>query len=120
MALDKQREDKVDLSMFVLDVLRYDIEQIDSIIKLLNDDGCIGWRHRRAFDFTVQEVATELKKLVQEKLVETYGRSSDNSELLPVDCDNIDVDAKVNEYWYLITNLGRETWNDWEPPLEDE
>lgn len=112
--------DRIDLSMCVLDVLRYDIEPIDSIIRLLNDDGCIGWRHLRESDFTVQDVLPLLKRLVAEGFVDVYERNHDDSELVPVDAEKIDIDKRVDEYWYLLTPAGREAWEAWEPPVVDE
>lgn len=118
MAAEKQSRNESELSMFVLDVLRYDIEQIDSIIKLLNDSGCIGWRHCWPRDFAVPEVVSELKSLVRKRLVDVYESNSDESELVAVDWGEIDVDAHATEYWYLLTDRGRKVWDSWEPPLE--
>jgi hypothetical protein len=112
--------DRIDPAMCVLDVLRYDIEPIDSIIRLLNDDGCIGWRHLRESDFTVQDVLPLLKRLVAEGLVDVYERNHDESELIPVDVGKIDIDRRVDEYWYVLTPAGREAWEAWDPPVTDE
>lgn len=108
----------VDFSMCVLDVLRYDIEPIESIVRLLNDDGCIGWRHLRMSDFTTQDVLPLIRKLVAMGLVDVYETNQDKTELVPVELGKIDIDARIGDYWYLINTAGREAWEDWEPPTE--
>ena len=120
MALNRHEDKKVDLSMFVLDVLRYDIEQVDSIVRLLNDDGCIGWRHLWPMDFTTKDIQPKLKELVQKRLVDVYKRNHGNSELVPVEFDSIDVDTNLNEYWYRLTDAGREVWDRWKPPSDED
>ena len=114
------KNSSADLSMFILDVLRYDIEPMDSIIKLLNDDGCIGWRHLWSRDFTISDVLPELKKLLQMQFLDIYELDDSNTELIPVEPNEINIDERGDEYWYLITDTGQKAWKDWEPPVSDE
>jgi hypothetical protein len=57
------------IGMFIIDVLRYDVEAIPSILKLLNDDGSLGWRFAWPHDFTIEEVKQTLEELLQKDLV---------------------------------------------------
>lgn len=50
------------LRMFLLDVLRHDeIEQASSMVTILNDVDCMGWREFWPHDFTVNEIWPQLK-----------------------------------------------------------
>jgi len=115
-----QGSNYAEILMFVLDVLQYDIEPIESILNLLNDDGCIGWRHRWPADFSAQDVLPALKDLAKQQLVDIYEKNEDDSELVPVDRTKIDIDSRGNEYWFLLTKAGREMWEEWEPEVNDE
>jgi hypothetical protein len=52
------------LPMFVVDVLRYDIEQISNIVTLLNSAGGVGWRVFWPRDFHETEVFGALTQLI--------------------------------------------------------
>lgn len=108
-----------DLGMFVLDVLRYDIEQLDSIVKLLNDDSCVGWRMFWPRDFTAADVMDALPGLIAEKRVDVFELSNDGGELVPVDMSRLNLKGKAASYWFLLTERGRAAWDAWEPPTEE-
>ena len=108
------------LPMFVLDVLRYDIEKVDGILELLNNRGCIGWRVFWERDFNRDEVVSALEELVQRKMVCVLREQS--MEL--VKCDPPKNFADMADYlWFKIRKRGLEAWNEWIPPKrpdEDE
>jgi hypothetical protein len=99
--------------MFVLDVLRYDVEQVVNILALLNSDGCIGWRAFWARDFTEQDVVPVLRELASNGLVEVLSET-DQAELRPaVGTIELGGDTKL---WFAITDKGRRAWEAWEDP----
>lgn len=73
------------MSMFILDVLRHDlVEQIPSILNLLNDDGCVGWHDCWPQNFTIDPIVPSLEKLVRAGFVGALREQEAGSDLPPV------------------------------------
>jgi hypothetical protein len=107
------------LQMFVLDVLKYDIEQIGSICNLLNDSGCIGWRDHWPHDFSRSEVVGALFDLYKQRLVEILVDNDASDELIylsDLDTSVGDSDSITDDMWFKLTADGKKKWDDWEPP----
>ena len=104
--------------MFIVDVLRYDIEQISSVLNLLNSEGCIGWREFWPRDFRFDEVATELIALVESGLVERLEVAEDKYELVPL-ARSMDP-ALMDQLWFRITKRGWQAWGTWDAPISPE
>jgi hypothetical protein len=108
-----------DLRMFILDVLRHDqIEQVPSILNMLNNDGCIGWRDCWPHDFTAEEVIPALERLISEGSIEALREDKSGNEVIPVPVENPDVQQEVDTMWFALTPKGRARWNEWKPPKE--
>jgi len=102
------------LDMFVLDALRHDAaEQLPSIIRLLNNRGCIGWREFWAADFSEEEVMASLRKLTAIGMVEVL--SEDDSATLRA-CEKPNWNVSQNSLWFGMSSSGRTAWEQWEPP----
>ena len=105
------------MSMFILDVLRHDVvEQIPSILNLLNDDGGVGWRDRWPQDFTADEIVPTLEKLVRAGLVGALREQQSGNDLSPVNVQELDVGRDQDSLWFELTDEGRRVWDRWEPP----
>ena len=110
-------EDPERLRMFVLDVLQHDVaEQIDSILRLLNNTGCIGWREFWSHDFTSEEVLKAIQELLRDGLVELLREDTLRGELVSVSPSEVNIERDVATLWFGRTDRGRERWNAWEPP----
>lgn len=110
------------VKMFVLDVLKYDIEQISSIVNLMNNAGCIGWRECWPADFSKEDVIPVLGELVQDGYLDLYDYSEPEKRLVPAgDVGYLPGDFSGNEekFWYLLTNKGRKLLDIWDPPVSD-
>jgi hypothetical protein len=107
------------LLMFVVDVLRHDIEPLSSVLKLLNNDGCIGWRIFWPRDFGEDEVVQALQELIRRKWVKVLEHSPRLNELAPAS-DGINFASDRSNYWFLLTAEGRRAWEKWDPPTEDK
>ena len=106
--------------MMVLDVLRYDIEQISNMLTILNNRGCIGWRDVWPHDFTRDEVIPALRELLDRQMVDVYVWSSDQSELEPRLNPSLDFERSPDDCWFLLTDAGRPEWERWDdPPVTD-
>jgi len=111
--------DLTTLEMFVLDVLRHDAaEQIASIVRMLNDRGCIGWRDRWPHDFTEDEVRVALNELAEHGDVEVLNESAGGGLVAakPRRIRRAKNDDSCAAAWYRLTPAGRATWDRWEPP----
>ena len=108
------------LRMFILDVLRHDvIEQVPSIIKMLNDDGGIGWRDCWPHDFSEREVLPELELLVRSGHVQVLLEQESGNEVVPIPISEADVGHNWSCLWFGLTPSGRDLWNNWVPPKSD-
>ena len=104
------------LEMFVLDVLRHDdIEPFASIVRMLNDDGCIGWRDQWPHDFQTGEVQSALEDVIQQGWVEVLHENG-AGELAPMDPGTPLKPDGLAEYWFRLTSEGRAVWGEWNPP----
>ncbi len=105
------------LKMFILDVLRHDVvEQIPSILNLLNDDGGVGWRDCWPSDFVADEIVPALERLVREGLVRVLREQESGNDLLPVNLQQLDVKRDQGSLWFELTDAGRKVWDQWIPP----
>ena len=106
------------LRMFILDVLQHDVaERVDSILRLLNNDSCIGWREFWLRDFNEQEVISALSELVKSGLVTVFREDTDRAELVPTNLREMPNDVAL--YWYGRSAAGIEAWDSWEPPIPE-
>lgn len=110
----KQVRNHENLMMFIIDVLRHDCaEQIASVVTMLNNEGCIGWRDHWPTEFQHDEVQDALFKLIARGDVITLIEDSEPPyELVPVPMDR----SSSSEVWYSLTDRGRTRWEQWNPP----
>lgn len=106
------------LEMFILDVLRYDIEPISSIIQLLNDRSGVGWRDYWPHDFREEEIIPALKRLAERGLIEVLRESEDRAELVPAHT-SVNIQEDIGMLWFMLSEDGWSEWNKWEPRNED-
>lgn len=109
------------IEMFVIDVLRHDIEAIPSIIKLLNDRA-IGWRNFWPHDFTKLEVIQTLKELLIKGLVKPLCYDKSLKELVDFKIEDVtNIGDSIDSLWFILTEKGWQAWNNWDdPPVEEE
>lgn len=108
-----------DIRLFILDVMRYDFEQVSHICTLLNSRSSIGWRVFWPRDFTEDEVVSALGELLRGGLVEAFGEDIDRPELVPLPAPSTDP-ASLRTYWYRPTREGLGLWESWTPPIANE
>ena len=104
-----------DIRMLVLDVLKYDMENLDGIVQLLNDRTGIGWRNFWDRDFAQEEVVSALHDLVHGKLVSVLREES--GVLVSFDAPEHFADV-VGSLWFKIRENGLEALNRWTPPID--
>lgn len=117
---NRSETDEQLLKMFILDVLRHDVvEQIPSILKLLNNRSSLGWRGFWPHDFNADEVVPALKELIRDGAINACAED-ESGELQPLIPEQVEAEQDEGRLWFGITEKGRKLWNQWEPPtLED-
>jgi hypothetical protein len=97
------------LPMFVVDVLRYDIEQISNIVTLLNDAHGVGWRVFWPRDFDEFEVFDALKKLLEMGYVEPLIESLEERAIVPFPGAVASLE-EAKALWFVLTRKGWDAW----------
>ena len=116
MADDKDRS----LQMFVIDVLRYDTEQIPSIVRLLNDVGCVGWRKAWPRDFTAVEVAQSLYLSYQENYITIFWEDKVATCIADQQTPVSGWEELLDDtLWFALTPAAWRKWDQWDPPILD-
>ena len=111
--------EKRDISLvanFVLDILHYDIETIETLLNHLNDSEAIGWRKFWRHDFTRADVLPALEELLAGELVQALVYNENAKQLERVPRERVSISEEANSLWFAITNKGRKVWEAWTPP----
>ena len=105
------------LPMFIVDVLRHDIEPLSSIVNMLNDAGCIGWREFWRRDFNEEEVISALRDLCRRGWVKVLVYSPAKGVCVDAPLDT-DFTPNPSQFWFKLTKEGEGAWEKWEPPKQ--
>ena len=116
--LEDQPVEETKLREFIIDILHYDIESVQTLISHLNLSIPIGWRRFWPHNFTEQEVLPALKDLIRENLVQVLQLSEVTRQLEAVDGDPMISLNDPNSLWFNLTHEGYLKWREWIPPQE--
>jgi len=100
------------LGYFVLDVLQYDIEQMSSILGMLNATSDMGWRDSTERDFSAPEVREVLHYLAAGGLVIPYADDLGAEQLVPIDRESAKR-MSDEELWWLLSAEGEKALDEW-------
>lgn len=114
-----KKNDVSQMAMFIIDVLRQDIESIPLIVNRLNSRSSLGWRFAWSHDFTETEVIEALKDLLRKGLIRPLQDNEELGKIVYLEKD-ADIWSNIDSLWFELTDKGREAWNKWDPPIEDE
>jgi hypothetical protein len=79
---DRDKLPVSEFDMFVIDVLRHDIEDVAAVLRMLNNTGSLGWRKFSSHDFTREEVKAALARLIKAGLATPLEYDSMKRELV--------------------------------------
>lgn len=103
-----------DIRMCVADVMQDDdIENIDSIIRTLNNEAESSWRAARGSLFTVPEVATALAELMAAGMVTPCAEVPGSADCVPISRHHIARDHPIESLWFHLEEPGREAVRKW-------
>ena len=115
MTFDRQGKPRpAEFDMFVIDVLRYDIEDVDAVLRMLNNSGSLGWRKFSSSDFTREEVKAALARLIEAGLVKPLEYDPTERGLVDVQ-RSVDVIKEGDLLWYKLEDSALDLWNEWKP-----
>jgi hypothetical protein len=99
------------LGYFVLDVLQYDTEQMNSILGMLNARSDMGWRDSTDRDFTAPEVREVLHYLAGGGLLIPYADLG-GEQLVPIDGESAKR-MSDGHLWWLLSAEGEKVLDEW-------
>jgi hypothetical protein len=117
ISLTDRQGSPCELDMFVIDVLRHDIEDLDAVLRMLNNTGLLGWRKFWPRDFTREEVLEALDRLVSRGLAKPLEYDPVKRELVTLDRP-VDVRREGGSLWYTLEQSALDLWNEWKSPKE--
>ncbi|HMG17259.1 MAG TPA: hypothetical protein VK573_00935 [Gemmatimonadales bacterium] len=99
------------LDLYVLDAMADDIEDVESILRMLNNPS-IGWRDEWGKDFERLDVVTALSRLAKAGQVVVYRLDTDGKELIRTQ-DQTLPPSTYDDFWFGLSPAGRirhQTW----------
>lgn len=106
------------VDLFVLDSLANDIEALEDILRMLNSDTVLGWRHAHPEPFERAEVVSALLRLIENGLAEACTYDSDAKALVALG-ERLVPDGSMDDIWFRMTPRGRMVHEAWDPPLPE-
>lgn len=109
---DATRPDK-----YVLDALANDVEDVESILRMLNSDTDLGWRAEWGRNFSRSDVVTALTRLVREDFVQVFAHDPGAKAAVPLPRGEVPPGNFDNAY-FGMTERGRLVHSNWDPETE--
>ena len=100
--------------MIVLDALADDIESLEDILRVINSDTVIGWRHLHPAPFSNTEVIPALIRAIKRSLVQALVLDSAGKELVTL--EPTVVPQEMGQAWFRMLPRGRIVHTNWDPP----
>jgi len=103
------------IDMFILDSLANDLEDVGSILRILNSASELGWRDQHPEPFTREEVVPALLRAVKRKEIEACVYRPSERALVGAG-EGIVPQGSLDEVWFRLTERGRIVLKSWTPP----
>jgi hypothetical protein len=103
-----------EVRMCVADVLQDDdIENIDSILRMLNFPDEPSWRASRGAAFTDEEVLEALAGLIEDGLVTPCVEHPQSGDCSPIPAAQVGAEYQWNALWFHLEPAGRDAVRRW-------
>jgi hypothetical protein len=106
---DKERSP----DLYVLDALANDIEDLESILRMLNSDTVLGWTQEWGRSFTRGDVVEGLSRLIKRDLVEVLVFSNDGKSLMELGRGTLPP-GDYDDVYFALTEKGRFVHSNWD------
>ncbi len=100
--------------LYVLDALSNDIEDLESILRMLNSDTALGWAKEWGRAFTRGEIVEALTRLIRKAFVRVLVLADDGKSLTDLDPGTLPPNDYA-EVYFSLTERGRMVHADWDP-----
>ncbi len=103
------------LDYFVLDTLANDLEDLPSILRILNSPTELGWRDQHLAPFVRDEVVPSLIGAVRRGHVEACVYDGEQRSLVSAGT-GVMPSGDLTEVWFRLTTRGKVVLDTWDPP----
>lgn len=103
------------IDLFVLDALANDLEDLESVLRILNSPSELGWRDQHPAVFTREEVIPAVFRGIGEGNIEACVTAAAEPVLIGLGERKLP-DGPLDEVWFRLTKRGRTVLNSWDPP----
>lgn len=100
--------------MYVLDTLANDVEDMDSILRMLNSDTDLGWRKEWGRDFKRDDVVAALSRLIRHDFVNVLIPDEQSKSIREI-ARRAMPPGSYDEAYFGITERGRLAHSNWNP-----
>lgn len=104
-----------DADLYVLDALSNDIEDLESILRMLNSDTVLGWKQEWGAAFTRSVIVETLSRLIRRGLVEVLVFDAEGKSLIQLGRGLLPP-GDYDDVYFSITDEGRFVHSSWTPP----
>jgi hypothetical protein len=101
--------------MYVLDTLANDVEDMESILRMLNSDTNLGWRREWGRDFTKEDVVAALSRLIHQDFVQVFALDGEGKMIQEIGRRIMPAGTYADAY-FGITQRGRLVHSNWDDP----
>lgn len=102
--------------LYVLDSLANDIENLESILRMLNSNTSLGWAAEWGCPFQRGELVEALSRLVAKNYVQVLVLASDSKSLESLSSTALPPGSYQDAY-FALTDRGRLVHRNWDPDL---
>ena len=105
--------------MYVLDALANDVEDIESILRMLNSETDLGWRAEWGREFNRLDVVSALSRLIRQDFVRVFIHDEEGKALREI-ANALLPPANYDDAYFGMTERGRVMHSNWDPPTQSE
>lgn len=99
--------------LYVLDTLANDVEELDSILRMLNSNTVLGWSDEWGRPFSRPEVVAALSRLIKRDLVEVLTLTEDGKSLRELGSGILPPNT-YDDVYFSMTAKGRLVHRSWD------
>ena len=103
--------------LYVMDSLANDIEDLESILRMLNSDTVLGWHKEWGREFERAEIVEALSRMIRDDMVRVYVFAAGNKVLEEAPPRSLPP-ASYDDVYFGLTPRGRLVHQNWEPDIE--
>jgi hypothetical protein len=102
--------------LYVLDALSNDIEDLESVLRMLNSDTALGWAKEWGRTFTRAEIVEAVSRLIKRDLVRVLVYGSDGKSLTELSPEVLPP-GDYGDVYFSLTERGRLVHSSWDPAV---